>query len=360
MNQISQINSIVKYTLLAVLLILSSAPVTAASSSNLLIIRSGDTPAYLAVERGFRAQLSRDYLGSQEGIQGRQLPSIQSHDIKSADKLENLLSTVSKHNTDLIITIGARAAYDVLKVSPDIAILSVFIPRKTYHSIMDEVSNGVKGENRSAIYLDQPDERLVLLAKSVTSANSKVSLLSGSSEEGLLKARHCAGNHISTLMGDVNVYRKAVSSRSLKRTLKRSDIIIATPELVKQSPNAIKWMLYMAYQRNIPVVGYSQAFVDAGAITAVFSTPEDIGRQAAEIFSSLVSNAGRGDNLKLKDSMYPSYFQVSVNQNVADALGYAKLDEVALSKTLTKSALNCQENYVPLPSNGVKQQMTRR
>ena len=344
-----QIKRLFPNILFVVLFIMSAAASAALHSDNrLLIIRSGDAPAYFSVERSFRAQLSQRL---------PQLSRIRSSNLESIEKLESLLTPDALKNTDLIITIGARAAYRVLKKSPEVAVLSVFIPRKTYHSIMDEVAQVVKKKlDRSAIYLDQPDERLVLLAKSISDKKSEVSLLSGPENGSLLKTRSCAGENTANLMSDVKIYRTTVSSRSLKRTLKRSDIVIATPDLVKQSPNAIKWMLYMAYQRNVPVVGYSQAIVDAGAITSVFSTPEDIGRQTAEIFLQY-QQAG---NKKLHDSTYPSYFQVKVNQSVAEALGYSKLNEENLHKTLMKSALNCKENYVPVPSNKSKQQLTRR
>ncbi len=374
-----------RYFKSVLLLVVSSMPVYASPplfsghiTGHVLIIRSADTPAHLAVERSFRVQLSQRI---------SQLISLKSASLDSPTSLNALFSPESLQKTHFIITIGARAAHDVLSRSPDAAVLSVFVPRRAYHAIIGEVSAEFNAKNRSAIYLDQPDERLVLLAKLLGNQTAKISLLSGAEPSaggsgGLLKTRQCGGENMSMLMSDVRIYRQVISSRTLKRTLKRSDIIIATPEMVKQSPNAVKWLLYMAYQRNVPVVGYSKAFVDAGALAAVYSTPEDIGRQTAEMFlnsfnyqlrSQPSSKPKKVENESLL--MYPSYFQVRVNNTVADALGYSLSSRVqavetstgskffsaeGLRESLIEAALNCKENYVPLPANEVKQQMTRR
>jgi len=331
---------------------LSGVSLSAVSSinNNLLIVRSGDAPAYLAVESSFRAGISQ-YLEKLVSIK-----SLSVSDSSDRKKLDVFFSVNKQKQFDLVITVGAQATHDVLNLAPDSPVLSIFIPRQTYHAIVDQAPYAGLDVSRSSIYLDQPDERLILLSKSIARTGAKVSLFGSSDVGRALKTRTCDGVDLSYLMGNVSRYPELLSSNYLKRTLKHSDILIATAKLVKQSPNAIKWMLYMAYQRNVPVIGYSRAFVDAGAIAAVYSSPENIGRQAAEVFLLQRQQAGN----KLPASVYPAYFQVSVNQNVAEALGFQHLNEDFLRKTLVESALNCRERYVPVPANGVKQQVSRR
>jgi len=405
----------------------------------LLIVRSGDGPVYKVVERSFRAELNRhidlslinliniksitvdstaildsalfftgDSSNETSNTQANKLTSTKPFSVQS-DKKDNDSSSLGKllplqkRHYDLIITIGTRAAYDVLSRFPSSPVLSVLIPRQTYHTIVDEMAGlsqkfftqksvSQQGSKRnekesyfargslSAIYLDQPDERFVLLAKVIDglSGNNqepKISLFTGLVKPSLLKARQCniKSDAINgqRIMAGINIHQGLLSSQYLKRELMRSNVIIATPQLVKQSPNVIKWLLYMAYQRNVPVVGYSQAFVDAGAIASVFSTPEDIGKQAAEVFIHQRHRAekNRVTPIKLNDrhnktpviaSVFPRYFQVSLNHSVADALGYIGLSEARLHQALLESALNCKENYSPAPSNQVDRQLTRR
>jgi len=352
-----QIKQYIMFSLFITLAALNAASVAAAPAisgsdfspdDRLLVVRSADAPAYLAVERSFRAQLSQ-YMERLVSIKSINLDSV-----AELNKALSLTSQIPRVRQTFIVTIGAHAAHEVLNRYPAVPVLSVFIPRQTYHTILDEVETGQKTAGRSAVYLDQPDERLVLLAKSISRVNAKISLLSGPENGVSLKARRCGGKTMPTLMSGVSVHHQEMSSRVLKHTLTVSDVVIATPKLVKQSSNTIKWMLYMAYQRNIPVVGYSKALVDAGAIAAVYSLPEDIGRQAAEIFLS------QTENNTPPSSAYPKYFQVGVNHDVVDALGYQKLNAADLRQTLMESALNCKENYVPVPQNKTKQRVTRR
>jgi len=62
------------------------------------------------------------------------------------------------------------------------------------------------------------------------------------------------------------------------------------------------------------LVGISQAYVKAGALCAIYSTPNQIAIQAVEAIR-LFSESG-----KLPSSQYPKEFEVSVNKQVARSL----------------------------------------
>ncbi len=317
------------------------------NSERLLIVRSADTSVYLSVETRFRAHIS-------DSIED--LIHVTSVSLTDAAKLQHSFSPSSLKNIDFIITVGAKAAFEVLSRDPNIPVLSIFIPRQTYLAIRHEVDSQSSQFNRSAIYINQPDERLVLLAKSIAGERANVSLFATPNRAGLLKTAQCGSQNMSTLMDNVTLHQQPVSSAYLKQVLKQSDVVIATAKLLKESPSAIKWMLYMAYQRNLPVVAFSKSIVEAGALAAVYSTTADIGRHAAEVFLRY----HKSTNKKLPDSMFPAYFHVSLNRSVAKALGYADLNEKKLQQALVEFSLNCQENYLPKPAEKVKQQMTQR
>ncbi|MGE0372659.1 MAG: hypothetical protein AB7Q01_12290, partial [Gammaproteobacteria bacterium] len=101
-----------------------------------------------------------------------------------------------------------------------------------------------------------------------------------------------------------------------------NDVILAVPDAEALTPNIAKWLLYMAYQKEIPVIGFSKAFVDAGALGAIFTTPEQIGRQAAEIVLRAVLQARDKRDVvwKLPPPQYPVYFNVEINDSVARSL----------------------------------------
>ena len=96
-----------------------------------------------------------------------------------------------------------------------------------------------------------------------------------------------------------------------------------------------KWLLYMAYQRSRPVLAYSQAFVDAGAIAAVYSTPAQIGREAGEIIVRILSDPD-SSMAYLLAMRYPRYFTVGTNRSVARSLGIQLPDATAMTAELQR------------------------
>jgi ABC-type uncharacterized transport system substrate-binding protein len=106
--------------------------------------------------------------------------------------------------------------------------------------------------------------------------------------------------------------------------------MLAVPDPAVLTPNSAKWLLFTAYQRGVPVLGFSKAYVNAGALGAVYSSPDQIGRQAAEIAARLERDAFSN----LGPSVYPTYFSVALNRSVARSLRLDVPDEVELLRKL--------------------------
>jgi ABC-type uncharacterized transport system substrate-binding protein len=102
----------------------------------------------------------------------------------------------------------------------------------------------------------------------------------------------------------------------IKQLISGSEFVLALYDPVVLNPLTSKWLLYMAYQRRLPVIGFSQAYIKAGAVAAVFSTPEQIGRQAGLKITQWLRK-GRG---QLGESQYPSEYEIAFNQKVAESL----------------------------------------
>jgi ABC-type uncharacterized transport system substrate-binding protein len=73
----------------------------------------------------------------------------------------------------------------------------------------------------------------------------------------------------------------------------------------------------------VPLVAFSPAYVKAGAVLALYSTPAQVARRAAEMTRTWL--AGRG----LPPPQAPREFAVTANAKVAASLGL-QLDEASL------------------------------
>lgn len=97
---------------------------------------------------------------------------------------------------------------------------------------------------------------------------------------------------------------------------RRNQAIVTLPKTQTRSNSEAKWLLYYEYKNKIPVIGYSADYVQAGAVGAIYSTPEQIALQTSEFFAH---------NVMLKTHLptkyeFPKYFYTSVNTSVLSAL----------------------------------------
>lgn len=104
---------------------------------------------------------------------------------------------------------------------------------------------------------------------------------------------------------------------TLKPVVTESELFIAIPDHAILNKAIARWILYLSFQHKIPVIGFSNAYTNAGAIASVYSSPNDIGKQAAEAIAGWVKDG----NNSIWDPVYPRYFTLSTNPAVARSLG---------------------------------------
>ena len=241
---------------------------------------------------------------------------------------------------DLILTIGTRAAENVLSLGVRTPIVATFLPKPIYLNLLQSETrrfNTEFGVFRSAVYMEQPLSRQVMLANIIHSG----AYLDGK------PARELEGNSGESEQCDWSdsyhhsvVFHEDVTVKTIPSLLDNTGIAIATPLFIKRMADNAKWLLYMAYQRNIPVVGYSEAFVKAGAIASVFSAPQNIAEEAADVVEQFFKMA-RYESLPPR---YSHYFSVKVNKRVSESLGYYQLEDEALLKLLINTEVVCGGN----------------
>jgi ABC-type uncharacterized transport system substrate-binding protein len=78
----------------------------------------------------------------------------------------------------------------------------------------------------------------------------------------------------------------------------------------------------------VPVIGFSPAYVKAGALVAVHSTPAQLARQVNEILQRLSVNP------TLPAPQHPEYFSIAVNAHVARSLEIPLENEEAVATKL--------------------------
>ena len=96
----------------------------------------------------------------------------------------------------------------------------------------------------------------------------------------------------------------------------KADFVLCFPDPDLYNPVTIKPLVLASLEQRVPLVGYSPAFVRAGAAAGMFPDYADIGRQSAEMALRVLRGEDRG-----AESESPHKIQVAVNQRVARLLG---------------------------------------
>ena len=235
-------------------------------------------------------------------------------------------------NNALVVTVGLAATEAVLRGHGDVAVLSTLIPKIAYESLACDASHKSAGRRCSAIYLDQPLDRQLKLIQAALPGKRQIGIVFGPSSEKLLPElmEQVYGHNLSLtyqVIHDVSQLYPA-----LETVLASSDVLLTLPDGAVLNSSSARSMLISAYRAQVPVVAFSENYVKAGATLGVFSTPEQQGRQAAEVATAALA----ASVASLPSPQYPKYFSVKINEQVARSLGLSIPDEQTLRQRLAE------------------------
>ena len=151
-------------------------------------------------------------------------------------------------------------------------------------------------------------------------------MLLGPSSQDRLKPLQQAAREQKVAVSAEQVTTEEDIIPALKHLFTNADVLLALPDPLVFNKNTAQSLLLTSYRAQIPLIAYSKSYVSAGALAAVYSTPAQIGQQAAELLVRLM----QAKTLTLPSPQYPKYFSVSVNYQVARSLGLAIESEAAL------------------------------
>jgi putative ABC transport system substrate-binding protein len=232
------------------------------------------------------------------------------------------------HGGKVIVTLGSEALTKVLAQDLRVPIVAALIPKAGFERVLRE-SPKKPAAPVQALFLEQPIGRQVELLRLVLPEAKRVGVLWGaeSSREAVAvgAALHARGlDLVGAIAGD-----SGQIFAGLKTVLDDTDVLLALPDPLVYNGATVANVLLATYRARVPVMAFSPAYVRAGAMFSLHSTPRQIGQQAAAMARALGS--GTGSQL----SQYPSEFTVSVNQQVARSLGFV-LDEQSLAERLRR------------------------
>jgi ABC-type uncharacterized transport system substrate-binding protein len=223
------------------------------------------------------------------------------------------------------LTFGVEALREVLKANVREPVVAALIPRAAYErTVRDAGKRGAAP--MAALYLDQPLGRQLDLLRLALPEARRIGVILG--PESI--AQQAALSAAMRARGLEPVVGMATTAEALfagiKPALDETDALLAVPDSLVFNNNTVSGVLTAAYRARIPMLAFSPAYVKAGALLSVHSTPAHIGVQAAAMVRGVYSGGGS------VVSQYPVDYTVRVNDSVARSLGLALREDVLLEQ----------------------------
>jgi putative tryptophan/tyrosine transport system substrate-binding protein len=225
---------------------------------------------------------------------------------------------------DVVVAVGSEALRAALARNDKTPILATLITRSAF----EQITAGKSGDGRkvSAIYLDQPASRQAAFIRLLLPAGKNVGVLARQADSRSLAGMTSAmrDNGLSLVSETSDTDDALIPALNL--LLPRVDVLLATPDPVIFRRDNVKAILMTAYRFQRPVIAFSQALVNAGALAALYSSPTQAAEEAADII--------REHGINLPPARFPATFSLAINRSVAEALGRELPDEASLRRSL--------------------------
>ncbi len=222
---------------------------------------------------------------------------------------------------DVFVTIGTAAADRAYQYKLGVPIISVLITDSSFTALAIKHFGSVDrafARQVSSICIDQPTSRSIRLAKLLLPRAKKAGVMLGPSsverQEKLAESISAAGMAPEF----VTVGAKDNPIAKIEPLMRNTDVFIPVPDSRLINIATAKWILQLSYRHKVPVIAFSRTYVKAGALAAIYSSPQNVALQAAEwIADTVMVTAKEGQ------AYPPKYYSMHFNYSVASSLDVA-------------------------------------
>ena len=282
---------------------------------------AGDAIALLLSERGPAYDEAADAflarLGDTRGVR-----------VLYAEDLDTKGMQALVREIGLLVPVGTRATRQVAEhVGRNTAVLALMLPRSAFDAENWPVA--LPRRRLSAVFIDQPPARSLALIERLLPQVKQVAVLYTQRTRAEINALQKGADHRRVALRAHEIGHAGEVASGLRQVLPGSDVLLLLPDAQVVNANNVQYLLLTAYRYRVPVVGFSQGLIKAGAIAAVYSTPAQIGAQGGDIARQW--RLGEGD---LPAPTYCNEFSLAFNTHVARSLGITLPDETAVRQQL--------------------------
>ena len=209
---------------------------------------------------------------------------------------------------DLIVSVGLKSLTNVLfvKDTPILYLMVLDPPEAVY------AKNNVFGISMTA----HPADVLDIVKKTMPWVR-KIGVLHGAktADTYVELARQVAEKNHLVLMDQKNADPKQFG-KNLKKLSHDMDIFWMIPDVSLLTSENIELLLLMSVENKIPILTFSEKFVELGAFMAISVDPEEMGKKAGRLARKIIDEPDKN----LERIVYTEKTKVSVNKTILKKL----------------------------------------
>lgn len=289
------------------------APAGAAAPA-VAIVTSERSPDYLEAIEAIGAELARDGYSRSD------------YTVIAASELTTL--ALSRASPRLVVALGTAAAQALARSESKQPQIFALLTRNSFENLFA----GRKAPPSypiSAVYLDQPISRQLDLLRLALPEHKRIGVLLGPSSQNLAPKLESVAADRKFQLSSALIKDSQSLFAGLQHVVNDADVLLALADPLVFNANTIQNILLTTFRARVPLVAFSPAYVKAGALLALYSTPGQCGAQTGVIARAFLQGK------PLPAPQYPVEFTIGVNPHVARSLGLS-LDSGTLSKRLNQ------------------------
>lgn len=215
----------------------------------------------------------------------------------------------------LIIPIGTKALNFYLKADTKTPFVAGFTTESAFSSLSSKAQVKIKKYFVGGVSLDQPSRRLAHLAKFIKPDITSIGALLGPNSKTKNNDIRRQSAHVGSNINIVNIRTSDNPVSKLRNVFQKSQVFIVFPDKANFNRKLARWVIALSYKHQVPVISYSKKYTDAGALISLFSEPQQIGKQTAEIALAYLHHSSLPRKL-----VPPKYYNLAINKSVKQAL----------------------------------------
>lgn len=268
------------------------------AQARLLLITSQNTALYQEFQQGLSFALAK---GQPQEV-----------DVRQAGEVATVTDFAAY---SAIVVAGVEAARALSeRGAVNRPVLYTMLPFSSYQWLGD---NRMLAGQHKVLYIDQPPQRYIQLIHAAMPDMRTIGYLYGDTSVVYADEIRKVAEALKLEFIGADVSTDAKLTDLLRDSFASSDVVLLLPDPYLYNRRAVQEVLLASFRYKRPLVVYSESFLKAGAMVALFSTPEQIGRQTAELLGCV----GQPCYNAIPQRSHPKYFSVLVNESVARQLG---------------------------------------